>query len=118
MAATSDDFAERSSYLFAGHPDSSDCCFSCGHGVHEGGFSPRSGVLNRDGLNASAEDGVACFQLIERGVQLGNHSFGVVGENDQLEIDLFVSHLFTSCDSIPRKRGLGGGWQWGQKCVP
>ena len=117
----SDNFPKRASHLVACQPEGTGCGLSGGPGVHQRGLLSRFTVLNGDGLDASAEDCVPLFEFVECGGQLDDHGFGVVGENDQFQVDLFVSHLYPSCDSIPRfgfacaqaygsKVGPSGGW--------
>src|SRR5271165_4526840 len=103
----SDDFPEGVSHFVACQPEGTGCRFSGGLGVHERGLPSRSAVLNGDDLDASAEDCVPLFKLVECGVQLDDHGFGVVSEDDQFHVDLFVIHLYASCDSIPRDCGSG-----------
>ncbi len=57
---------------------------------------PCSWVLESDSLDPTTEKCVPLFQPIERGVQLRDNCLGLIGNDDQFDIDLFVSYLNTS----------------------
>jgi hypothetical protein len=57
---------------------------------------PFSGVLDSDGFNPTAEKRVLLFQPIERGVQVLDNGLGLISEDDQFDVDLFVKHLHIS----------------------
>jgi hypothetical protein len=47
-------------------------------------------VLKSDGLDPTAEKCVPLFQPIQRGVQLRDNCLGLISDDDQFDIDLFV----------------------------
>ena len=51
---------------------------------------PCSRVLESDGLDPATEKCVPFVQPIERGVQLRDNFLGLIGDDDQFDIDLFV----------------------------
>lgn len=51
---------------------------------------PGSRMLESNGFDAAAEKCVLLFQLIDRGVQLCDNRLGLIGEDDQFDIDLLV----------------------------
>src|ERR1700733_7636708 len=90
MTARSDDGAEGNRYALTCRPESTSDRLTCGDRMRERRSLPRSRVLESDGLDATAEERVPLFQAIERGVQLRDNCLGLIGDNDQFEIDLFV----------------------------
>jgi len=56
--------------------------------MRECGSLPWSRVLEGDGLDVTAEECVPLFQAIERGVQVRDNRVGVIGDDDQFEVDL------------------------------
>lgn len=50
-------------------------------------------VIDGDGLDAAAEDGVILLKPIEGRVQVCNNCLGFIGEDDQFQIDFLVSHF-------------------------
>ena len=90
---TSDDGAKGNSHAPTCNLDRICDRLTCGLCMRECGSLPWSRVLEGDGLDVTAEDCVLLFQAIERGVQVRDNPVGVIGDDDQFEVDLFVSHL-------------------------
>ena len=66
---------------------------------------PGSRMLESNGFDAAAEKCVLLFQLIDRGVQLCDNRLGLIGEDDQFDIDLLV--LACRVDDCDRRWGQG-----------
>ena len=47
-------------------------------------------MLESDGLDRTTEERVPLIQLIQSGVQLGDNCLGLIGDDNQFDIDLFV----------------------------
>ena len=88
--STSDDCAEGNSHALTCSPDSNTDRLTCGHCVSECRSLPFSRVLESDGLDPTTEKCVPLFQPIKRGVQLRDSCLGLIGDDDQFDIDLFV----------------------------
>jgi hypothetical protein len=52
-------------------------------------------MLESEGLDPPTEKCVPLFQPIKRRLQLSDDRVGLIGDDDQFDIDLFVSHLNT-----------------------
>jgi len=53
-------------------------------------------VLESKGFDPTPKKGVALFPAIERGVQLRDNCCGLIGDDDQFDLDLLVEHLKAS----------------------
>jgi hypothetical protein len=58
--------------------------------MRECGSLPWSRVLESNRLDLTAEERVLLFQAIERGVQLRDNCFCLIGDDDQFDVDLLV----------------------------
>jgi hypothetical protein len=68
-------------------------------------------VIDGDGFDASAEDGVILLKPIEGRVQVCNNCLGFIGEDDEFQIDFLVSHF--GCTQVRFYTSLCGvrGWK-------
>src|SRR5580692_1330940 len=87
IAQPSDDRAVGNSHAFTCGLESRGNCFTCGQSVGERRSLPGSRVLECNGLDLTAEDCVSLLELIEGDVQLFDNCLGLIGDDDQFDID-------------------------------
>jgi hypothetical protein len=80
--------------LFARHSDSASGFFPGRHGVHERRSLSRWSMLDSDRFDPATEDRMPLVKPVEGRIQLFDHCLGVISEDNQLHIDLSVSHFF------------------------
>jgi hypothetical protein len=86
----SDDCAESNIDALTGGSDSNGDLPACGDGMRQCRSLPYSRVLESYDLDPATEKGVPLFQPIERGVQIRDNRVGLIGDDDQFDVDLFV----------------------------
>ena len=85
-----DDCTQGNSHAVTCSPDSTSDGLTRGQCMRECRSFPCSPMLDRDGLDPTAEKRVLLFQPIQRRVQVRDNCLSLISDDDQFDIDLFV----------------------------